>query len=52
MVRGPKFYCPDFHQIIAERNRRCIDEKEKLWLQIFHVPFCRFPQPIYVEAFP
>jgi len=33
MVRVPKVYCPDFHhnfhQIIGDRNRRCIDEKEK-----------------------
>jgi hypothetical protein len=30
MVRGPKVYCPDFHQIIADRNRRCIDDQEQI----------------------
>jgi hypothetical protein len=42
MVRGPKFYCPDFHQIIAERNRRCIDEKEKCVVTNFVSPSAVF----------
>ena len=42
MVRGPKFYCPDFHQIIAERNRRCIDDQEQIVVTNFVSVFTVF----------
>jgi hypothetical protein len=46
MAQVPKVYCPDFHQIIAERNHGCIDEKEKCMVTKFFVRFAGFPQPI------
>jgi hypothetical protein len=42
MVRVPKFDCPDFHQIIAERNRRCIDDKEQIVVTTFVSAFAVF----------
>jgi hypothetical protein len=46
MVRGPKLCCPDFHQnfhqIIAERNRRCIDDQEQIVVTNFVSAFVVF----------
>jgi hypothetical protein len=42
MVRGPKVYWPDFHQIIDEHNRRCIDDQEQIVVTNFVSAFAVF----------